>query len=335
MTKDVSLMESASPDFLFTGRPSGSAKLATGARLEPDFSRMIRVPGGKVYVRVNGNLNGPKPPIVLIHGGPGSSHWYFLNATALANERAVILYDQLDSGFSDHPDNPSNWNVNRFIEELDDIASALDIDTWHVLGTSWGSVIALEYAVSSERIASLILSSPAISTNIWLRDCDDLIEALPASTREILRSDATLTDARREPVAAAIDVYHWAHVQRFDAPDEVKQYQRRMPETFNPSVYNFMWGPEEFVATGSLRDYDATMMLQMIDGRRTLFLAGEHDEARPSTVAHFAAMAGGSFCEIAGAAHLLLNDNPEACLSVLRTWLAEMDEPGRRWGGTG
>ena len=335
MTKDVTIMEGVSPDSLFTGRPSGSAKLATGARLEPDFSRMIRVPGGEVYVRVNGNLKGGKPPIVLIHGGPGSSHWYFLNATALADERAVILYDQLDSGLSDHPDNPSNWHINRFVEELEDIASALDIDCWHVLGTSWGSVIALEYAVLSERMASLILSSPAISTNIWLRDCDRLIELMPPSVREILRSDATLTDPRTKAVAAAIDVYHWAHVQRLDAPEEVKQYQRRMPETFNPSVYNFMWGPEEFVATGSLKDYDAMVMLEMIDGRRTLFLAGEHDEARPSTVARLASTAGGSFREIKDAAHLLMNDNPDACLLVLRSWLAQMDEPGTRWGGNG
>ena len=327
MRKDVNAIDAASAEFLFTGRPSGTAKVARGARLEPELSRMIRVPGGKIYVRVNGNLRSGKPPIVFLHGGPGSSHWYFLNATALADERAVILYDQLDSGLSDHPDDPTNWHVNRFVEELDCVASALDVDRWHVLGTSWGAAVALEYAVSTpERMSSLILSSPAISTNLWLRDCNRLIEEMPASVREVLQSDFTLDDVGTTPVSDAIDVYHWAHVQRLDAPREVKQYQLKMPETFNPNVYNFMWGPEEFLATGVLRDYDATEMLQFIDGRRTLFLAGEDDEARPSTVASFAAIANGTFREILEAAHLIMNDNPDASLAVLRSWLAQMDE---------
>ncbi|MEO6581198.1 MAG: twin-arginine translocation signal domain-containing protein, partial [Sphingomicrobium sp.] len=65
---------------------------------KPDLERMIAVPGGRVYVRVNGNLAGPRPPLVILHGGPGGVHSSYLDALALSAERAVILYDQLDSG---------------------------------------------------------------------------------------------------------------------------------------------------------------------------------------------------------------------------------------------
>src|SRR5690349_6831605 len=92
----------------------------------PDRELMARVPGGRVYVRVNGRLDGARLPIVMVHGGPGGTHAAFLDALALADERAVILYDQLDSGASDHPDTPSNWTVGRFTEEVDAIRRALD-----------------------------------------------------------------------------------------------------------------------------------------------------------------------------------------------------------------
>ena len=57
---------------------------APGIRIAPDQEAMVPVNGGRIYVRVNGALAGAKPPILFIHGGPGSSHWGWLNATALA-----------------------------------------------------------------------------------------------------------------------------------------------------------------------------------------------------------------------------------------------------------
>ena len=121
-------------------------------RIKPDRELMVPVPGGRAYVRINGNLAGRRPPIILLHGGPGSAHWYFLNATAMAGDRAVILYDQLDSGRSDTPDDPANWRVARFVEELDAIQAILSVRRWHVLGASWGGTVALEYAARRPEI---------------------------------------------------------------------------------------------------------------------------------------------------------------------------------------
>ena len=110
----------------------------------PDREAMVPVEGGRIYVRVNGRLDGPRPPVLMIHGGPGGSHSVFLNALPLADERAVILYDQLDCGRSDNPDNPDNWRVARFVDEVDAIRRALAIPRLHVLGASRGGTIALE-----------------------------------------------------------------------------------------------------------------------------------------------------------------------------------------------
>jgi len=91
----------------------------------PDRELMVPVSGGRVYVRVNGSIDGPRLPLLLIHGGPGGTHASLINSLALSDERAVILYDQLDTGKSDHPNNPANWTVSRFRDEVEAIRIAV------------------------------------------------------------------------------------------------------------------------------------------------------------------------------------------------------------------
>ncbi len=295
--------------------------------LKPDREQMITVPGGRIYVRINGNLDGVKPPIVFIHGGPGSSHWYFLNATSLADERAVILYDQLDSGRSDHPGNPANWTVSRFVSELEAMRTVLGIKRWHALGASWGSTVGLEYAVQYPRVvASVILQSPLISTPIWLRDARLLKDTMPPNERQLLYACDTPGVLPKARCDAATDAFYARYVQRADAPPAIAAYKASLPRSFSPDVYEYMWGRAEFTATGTLKDYDGTPLLKRLDGRRTLFVAGEFDEAIPTTIEAFArSVPGATFRQIPSAAHTVMIDNPATYLSVLRPWLDEHD----------
>jgi len=296
-------------------------------RLDPDREEMVPVPGGHVYVRINGRLDGPRPPIVLLHGGPGSSHWYFLNATALADERAVILYDQLDSGRSDRPGDPVNWQPRRFVEELAAIRDHFAIARWHVLGASWGGTVALEYgAMRPKDLASLILQSPLISTEAWLQDARALKDRMPAGVRDLLDRCDTPGGADKAACDAATDVFYYKHVHLCDPPPLIAAYKAALPVSFSDDIYNHMWGRAEFTASGTLRDYDGRPLLRQLDGRRTLFLTGEHDEALPATVAGFANdVPGAHFAEIKGAAHSAMNDAPETYLAILRPWLAGHD----------
>jgi proline iminopeptidase/L-proline amide hydrolase len=302
------------------------APLAKGVRIAPDREEMVPVKGGRIYVRVNGDLAGARPPIVFAHGGPGSSHWYWLNATTLADERAVILYDQLDSGRSDHPGDPKNWTVPRFVGELPAIAAALGVKRWHMLGASWGGTLALEYAAQRPReLASVIIQSPLVSTDIWLRDAKKLKGAMPPDVRRLLYLCDTPGAAPEKDCEAATDAFYARHVRRFDPPPAVQAYKDALPRSFSPDVYNHMWGRAEFTASGTLKDYDGRALLKRLDPERTLFVAGEYDEAIPSTVAGFAAEAGAPFREVPGAAHTAMNDSPEAYLAMLRPWLAAHD----------
>ncbi len=96
---------------------------------------------------------------------------------------------------------------------------------------------------------------------------------------------------------------------------------------FNQQLYEAMWGSSEFVSTGTLKDYNGEPLLAKLNGPHTLFIDGQYDEARPSTLGAFAArVPGADFAVIPGAAHGFLNDRPEEALGVLRPWLERQDQ---------
>lgn len=297
----------------------------------PTREAMLPVPGGRVYARVNGELNGPRAPLVMIHGGPGGTHTGMLDALALADERAVILYDQLDSGRSDWPQDPANWRVPRFVDELEAVRRGLNVPRWHVCGISWGGTIALEYAARRPAaLASVVLGGPLIATRAWLADADALRAALPPATRDTL----TACEGKRPPAAAlcaqATDVFYRHYNRREDAPAAMRAAATAPGNRgSNERLYNTMWGNSEFVATGTLRDYDGTPLLARLDGARTLFMVGQYDEARPATALSFAARVpgGAEVAVIPGAAHGTLADRPVETIGVLRGWLDRHDTP--------
>lgn len=293
----------------------------------PDREAMVPVEGGRVYVRVNGDLAGRRPPVVILHGGPGGTHGSYLDALALSDERAVILYDQLDSGRSDRPNDPVNWRVERFVDELDAIAGALRVRRWHVVGHSWGGTVALEYgARRPTRLASLVLASPLISTGSWIADADALRRQLPPAVRaELVRCDA-LPSPLPASCTAATDAFYAAFNGREPPSDGMLAYRTKAGRGFNPTLYETMWGRSEFVATGTLKTYNGEPLLGRLDGARTLFIGGQYDEARPGTLAGFAArVPGAELATVPGAAHGIFGDRPMETTALLRGWMRRHD----------
>lgn len=297
-------------------------------RPKPDRELMVPVEGGSIYVRVNGDLNGPRAPFIGMHGGPGSGHSGLLPFTAMADERAVILYDQLDSGQSDAPMDPANWRVSRFVDELDHIRDALGIKRWHVQGGSWGGTLALEYGARQRpEMASVIISSPLVSTKRWTDDAAILRSQLPEEYRTMLDRCDTAAPPPKAECDVATRAYYARHVGIKGPLDEVAAYRASRPRRAPRDLYQRMWGDNEFTATGTLKDYDGEPLLKKLDAKRTLFVCGEFDEARPETVAAFAreVPGGARFEMIPGAAHGLTSDAPEAYIALVRSWCAAHD----------
>ena len=194
------------------------------------------------------------------------------------------------------PDDPANWQVPRFVDELEAVRAALAVPRWHVLGASWGGTVALEYAAQRPKaLAGLVLQSPLVSTAVWLQDARALKDAMPPAIRDLLDRCDVAGAAPKADCDAATDAFYARHVRLYSPPAAIAAYRAALPRSFSAGIYNAMWGRAEFTSTGTLGDYDGRPLLQRLDGKRTLFVAGEFDEARPATVAAFArAVPGGA-----------------------------------------
>src|SRR5262249_46200424 len=115
----------------------------------------IATPQGtfKVWTKRTGNKTATK--VLLLPGRPGRTHEsmeafdsYFPSATI-----EYYYYDQLGSAFSDQPDDASLWDLPRFVEEVEQVRTALKLDAgnFYLLGQSWGGMLAIEYALKYQQ----------------------------------------------------------------------------------------------------------------------------------------------------------------------------------------
>jgi proline iminopeptidase len=258
-------------------------------------------------------------PLVVLHGGPGFPHDYVRSLEALADERAVVFYDQLGCGRSDRPDDPSLWTTERAVAELAAVRQNLELDNFHLLGQSWGSMLATDYALTRPGgIANLILASPCISIPRWVEDATRFKRALPAEVQEVIDSHEAAGNTGCPEYIAAMLVYYKRHVCRMEPwPQE---FERAFAGEGH-QVYETMWGPSEYTVTGRLSDFDRSGRLHEIE-IRTLFTCGRFDEATPETVGWYSSLLPGYeltvFEESSHLAHLEERDRYNA---VARTFL--------------
>lgn len=142
--------------------------------------------GYKTYYRIVGEKS-EKAPLLLLHGGPGSTHNYFEVLDCIADTgRQVISYDQLGCGNSYLDGHPELWTQKTWIDELMAIREHLHLDTVHILGHSWGAMQAIAYAIDEkpEGIKSLILSSGHASSSLWASEQHRLIKQLSEEDQE-------------------------------------------------------------------------------------------------------------------------------------------------------
>lgn len=285
----------------------------------------IAVPGGEVWYRAVGAGGGT--PLLLLHGGPGVPHDYLTPHDALAGVRRVVYYDQLGCGRSDRPDDASLWTVERFVEELAAVRVALGLDRVHLLGQSWGGSLALASVLAHpEGVRSVTLSSGPASGRRYGDDCLALKRALPADVLARLEHGEQAGETDGADYEEALAVFNHRHICRLETwPEEIECANAGTSRV----VYEHMWGPSEWTPTGVLADWDVTDRLGEIDAP-VLLLAGRHDTCTPEHVADMALRLRSARVSIfERSSHFPHFEEPEAYLSVLAAFLADVDAGGR------
>jgi proline-specific peptidase len=212
-------------------------------------------------------------PLLALHGGPGSTHNYFAPLEALAPERPVVLYDQIGCGNSDRPTD-IEWTVEVFRDEVAAVRDQLGLERIHLLGTSWGGMLAQEHVFSGAGgIVSLVLSSTLANIALWTEEQLKLKAQLPPDVIEVLdrhERAGTYDDPEYE---AAMEVYFDRHFYRGENP---RPELEAMSAGRAPDVYRAMQGPNEWTTTGALKGWDTRDRLQEID-MPTLVVRGRYD----------------------------------------------------------
>jgi proline-specific peptidase len=273
--------------------------------------------------------DGDRTPLLCLHGGPGSTHIGLRRLERLAADgRRVILYDQLGCGRSSRPSDPSLWTVELYVGEVATVRGELGLDRVHLLGSSWGGVLALEVALSgAPGLASLVLSSTLPSTRLWVEEALRLRAGLPPDVREALERHERAGTTDDPAYKAAVDAFYHRHVCRLDPWPEV-MYE--MKAALRKEVYETMWGPSEVYPTGTLKDWDVTDRLREIDVP-TLVTCGRYDEATPrlaETIA--AAIADAELVIFEQSAHVALIEEPERYLELVGGFLERVDDATAR-----
>lgn len=285
----------------------------------------IEFRGYRTWYKIVGKLapDGGALPLLVLHGGPGFPHDYLEDLAQLADGgRAVIFYDQLGCGKSDHPDDPALWVMDTFVEEVSAVREGIGLDQIHLLGSSWGGWLALEYTLRRPPgLASLILASTCASVLAFGAETKRLKESLPADIQETIDRHEAAGTTQEEAYVEAAMAYYKQWVCRLDPfPEHVMRSFMNVRE----EVYGAMQGPEWNV-TGNLKDWDVTDRLGELD-LPVLITSGRYDEMTPALVQPLVkTIRGAEYVLFEKSAHLAMAEEPERYLRVVESFLGRVE----------
>jgi proline iminopeptidase len=199
----------------------------------------------------------------------------------LSNNRPVYLYYQLGSGLSDQAKDINLYSANNYINELEEVIHLLKLNTYVLLGFSWGGGLVTTFALNKrpKGLKGLILSGPLLSAPLWVIDQRKNISALPRNVVKTIEECEKNNDYGKA-YQEAMMAYYRLYIYR---EDSWPAFLLAALEKLNPDVYLTMWGPSEFTVTGNLRTFDLFPRLHEIDVP-VLLTCGQYDEVRVETI---------------------------------------------------
>jgi proline iminopeptidase len=275
----------------------------------------------KVWTKRFGNS--PSMKLLLLSGGPGTSHEYFecMESFLPAEGIEIIYYDQLGTGFSDNPNDTAFWDLDRYVDELEQVRRALGLNknNCYLLGHSWGGLLGMQYALKhQDSLKALIISNMMSDVPAYGRYATEVLakgmdSAVVAEIRQI--EDRGDYDKPRY-MELLLPNFYEKHVMRMPAhqwPDPANRAMGRL----NQSLYVTMQGPSEFGVAGKLVNWSVQNRLKELK-LPTLVIGATHDTMDPEHMKMMAKLVqNGSFLLCANGSHMSLYDDQDTYMAGL------------------
>lgn len=277
--------------------------------------------------------NNPRIKVLLLHGGPGATHEYFecFDSFFPAAEIEYYYYDQLESAYSDQPSDSSLWNIDRYVEEVEQVRKALALDStnFYLLGHSWGGILGIEYALKyPENVKGLIISNMMSSIPAYVTYANEVLgpQLDPAVLAEIRALEAKEEYTNPRYTELIYKHYYPKHVLRIPL-DQWPNTVTRSLGKINYDLYLAMQGPSEFGVVGNakLKNWDRSKDLENI-AIPTLTIGGAHDTMDPKHMEWMAAQfQKGRYLHCAEGSHWSMYDDQQSYFQGLVQFIKDVD----------
>ena len=309
------------------GRPDA---WSGGARMIP-----IQTPSGNYRVWTRRVGNNPRLKVLLLHGGPASTHEYFEAFDSFLPAEGVeyYYYDQLGSAYSDQPDDDSLWTIPRFVDEVEQVRRALGLDrsNFCLLGHSWGGMLAMEYALAhQENLKCLIISNMMDSIPAYNDYARRVL--MPAMDQAQLAEVQQMESSGRTSDPRYMQILMPMHYERHFLRRPADQWPEPVTRSFahlNQHLYSLMQGPSELGASGRLEHWDRSADLHRI-AVPTLVIGARYDTMDPAWMQAMARrLPRGQYLYLPQGSHMAMYDDQDAYFAGLIQFLREVEPRGR------
>lgn len=246
----------------------------------------ISTPKGDFKVWTKRFGNNPTKKVLLLHGGPGSTHEAFESFESFLPQEGIefIYYDQLGSGNSDQPADTSLWDLPRFVEEVEQVRTALGLnkDNFYLLGQSWGGILAMQYALKyQDNLKGLIITNMMASCPKYGEYAQNVLSKQmdPAVLQEVRDIEARGDFENPRYMELLIPNFYEKHLMRRPLAEWPNAVNRAFSK-INQQLYVLMQGPSEFGIAGKLANWDVSKELPSIK-TPTLVIGASHDTMDP------------------------------------------------------
>lgn len=275
----------------------------------------------KVWTKKFGN--NPKMKVLLLNGGPGDTHEYFECFENFFPKEGIefIYYDQLGCGNSDNPKDTAMWDLPRYVEEVEQVRTALKLDftNFYVLGHSWGGILAMEYALKYQKnLKGLIISNMMASVPAYGKYADEVLakQMNPKVVAEVKALEANNDYNNPRYMELLMPNFYVQHILRMPI-DKWPEPVNRSFGKMNQSLYVTMQGPSEFGVAGKLLNWDRMEDLKKINVP-TLVIGAKHDTMDPAFMEKMAAQVqNGTYLFCPNGSHMSMYDDQKTYFSGL------------------